>query len=113
TGRLILSYANRQPEAWIDLFAALEVAGFFGVNYAIVHSENETDHAKRGIRACALDLMMELSPHPAPVPRLRSKVTVSGPEADYLRTIGDICLEIGRLRRGWHVSFAQALKATP
>jgi SAM-dependent methyltransferase len=113
TGSLILSYANRQPEAWIDLFAALEVAGFCGVNYAIVHSENETDHAKRGIRACALDLMIELSPHPAPAPRLRSKVTASGPEADYLRTVGDMCLEIGRLQSGWHVSFAQALKATP
>jgi SAM-dependent methyltransferase len=112
TGRLILSYANRQPEAWIDLFAALQLAGFWGVNYAIVHSQNETDHAKRGIRACALDLMMELSPRAA-TPLLRPKVTVSGPEADYLRTVGEKCLEIGRLQSGWHVSFAQALKETP
>ncbi len=113
TGRLILSYANRQPEAWIDLFAALQLAGFWGVNYAIVHSENETDHAKRGIRACALDLMMELSPRPAQAPLLRSKVTASGPETDYLQIIGETCLEIGRFKCGWHVPFAEALKAMP
>jgi len=114
TGCLILSYANRQPEAWIDLFAALQLAGFWGVNYAIVHSENETDHAKRGIRACALDLMMELVPDAPHAPEsLRPKAIPSGPEADFLTTVGETCLAIGRLPSGWHVGFADALKATP
>lgn len=113
-GCLILSYANRQPEAWIDLFAALQGAGFWGVNYAIVHSENETDHAKRGIRACALDLMMELAPHPPPSPRVhRPKAHPTGPEADFLTMVGEKCLAIGRLSSGWEVEFAKVLKATP
>ena len=114
TGCLILSYANRQPEAWIDLFAALQLAGFWGVNYAIVHSENETDHAKRGIRACALDLMMELVPDPQHVPQfLRPKVNPTGPEAEFLTIVGETCLAIGRLPSGWQLGFAEALKATP
>ncbi len=114
TGSLILSYANRQPEAWADLFAALQRAGFWGVNYAIVHSENETDHAKRGIRACALDLMMELAPNP-PAARqfFRPKAVPSGPEADFLTTVGETCLTIGLLPSEWEVGFAEALKATP
>lgn len=113
TGRLILSYANRQPEAWIDLFAALQRAGFWGVNYAIVHSENETDHAKRGIRACALDLMMEFAPDAMYAPGSpRPKAPVSGPEADFLTIAGETCLSIGQLRNDWHIGFAEALKAT-
>jgi putative DNA methylase len=72
-----------------------------GVNYAIVHSENETDRAKRGIRACALDLMIELVPDPPHAPEsLRPKVIPSGPEAAFLRTVGETCLAIGRLRSG-------------
>jgi putative DNA methylase len=114
TGCLILSYANRQPEAWIDLFGALQLAGFWGVNYAIVHSENETDHAKRGIRTCALDLMMELAPEAPRAPRfLRPKAKPSGPEADFLTIVGETCLTIGRLPSGWHVALAEALKGTP
>jgi putative DNA methylase len=79
-----------------------------------VHSENEADHAKRGIRACALDLMMELAPDPPRVPQLlRPKATPTGPEADFLTTVGETCLAIGRLPSGWHVGFAEALKAMP
>lgn len=61
-GHLIFSYANRSPEAWTALFGALKHAGFRAAGYAIVHSENETDYAKRGVRACTLDFVMDLVP---------------------------------------------------
>ena len=49
-GHLIFSYANRSPKAWTALFAALQSAGFRAAGCEIVHSENETDHAKRGVK---------------------------------------------------------------
>jgi adenine-specific DNA methylase len=61
-GRLIFSYANREPEAWVALFAALQDAGYAAVGCQVLHSENETDMAKRDVRACTLDLLMELVP---------------------------------------------------
>jgi len=61
-GRLVFSYANHQPRAWVALFGALQQAGFTAVSCVLVHSENETDFKKRGIRACTDDLLMELSP---------------------------------------------------
>lgn len=61
-GRLVFSFANHEPSAWVALFAALQRAGFFAVACVSVHSENETDFKKRGIRSCTEDLLLELSP---------------------------------------------------
>jgi adenine-specific DNA methylase len=63
-GRLVFSYANHEPEAWIGLFSALQAAGFHAVACVSVHAENETDFKKRGINACTDDLLLELSPSP-------------------------------------------------
>lgn len=60
SGHLIFSYANREPDAWCALFSALRSAGLRACGVAFVHSENETDLAKRGVRACTLDLVMDL-----------------------------------------------------
>jgi adenine-specific DNA methylase len=62
TGHLLLSYANRNPRAWADLFAALQQAGLQSVGHAIVHSENEHDYTKRAVRACTHDLLLDLTP---------------------------------------------------
>jgi hypothetical protein len=63
-GRLVFSYANHEPRAWVALFAALQRAGFSAVTCVSVHSENETDFKKRGVRSCTEDLLMELSTEP-------------------------------------------------
>lgn len=111
TGRLIFSYANREPGAWSDLLSALQLAGFFGLNYAIVHSENETDHAKRGVRACTLDLMMELTPqaHTETIPARRHP-PIAGAEAESLGLVGDTLLRVGSLEDDWEDEFARQLK---
>ena len=111
-GRLILSYANREPDAWVDLFSALQAARFRGLGYSIVHSENETDHAKRGVRACALDLIMELTRQlDIAVIQSRPGSTLDGPEAEFLTVIGDTFLRLGKLDQ-WEDDFVTALKAS-
>jgi SAM-dependent methyltransferase len=59
-GHLVLSFSNRNPHAWADCLAALQEAGFRASGSAILHSENESDHAKRGRRAGSLNLLMVL-----------------------------------------------------
>jgi adenine-specific DNA methylase len=111
-GRLILSYANREPHAWVDLFCALQAARFRGLGYSIVHSENETDHAKRGVRACALDLIMELTPQlDIAIIHSRPVSTFDSPEAEFLTVVGDTFLRLGKLDR-WEDGFVTTLKAS-
>jgi putative DNA methylase len=114
TGHLLLSYANRNPQAWADLFAALQQAGFQAVGHAIVHSENEHDYTKRAVRACTLDLLLDLIPqkghsgtrtHPTP-----DKSTISG-ERSFLALIAGWAAHVGRLEGGWETEFlAEASK---
>ncbi|WP_263840084.1 hypothetical protein [Salinibacter sp.] len=59
-GHMVISFANRNPEAWIDLFESFIDADFRACGFGIVHSENETDHSKRGVNACTLDLVLDL-----------------------------------------------------
>lgn len=108
-GHLIFSYANRDPGAWIDLFWALQEAGFHASGFVIVHSENEMDLAKRGVRACALDLLMDLTP--SPPSNAAHRPSESGREAEevYLQAIGDFFLRVGRLDEGWENEMGVAL----
>lgn len=101
-GHLVLSYANRHPPAWVALFAALQRAGFKAIGFAVVHSENEIDHAKAGRRACNLDVLIDLvhgdqrtaTPFvPAGEPREE--------EEAYCRQVGKHALRIGSLRGNW------------
>ncbi len=101
-GHLVLSYANRHPPAWVALFSALQRAGFKAIGFAVVHSENETDHAKAGRRACNLDVLIDLvhgdqrtaTPFvPAGEP--------CGEEEAYCRQVGKHALRIGNLRGNW------------
>jgi adenine-specific DNA methylase len=97
-GHLIFSYANREPEAWRALLLALKDAGFAAAGWTILHSENEGDVAKRGVRACNLDFLMDL------VPTAAGGTEVDGPEhreetdeARYLEIVGRFFSRIDRL----------------
>jgi adenine-specific DNA methylase len=59
-GHLVISFANRDPDAWTDLFQSLIDSGFESCGFGLVHSENETDHSKRGTKSCTMDLVLDL-----------------------------------------------------
>jgi putative DNA methylase len=107
TGHLLLSYANRNRRAWADLFAAMQEAGFQAVGHAIVHSENEQDYTKRAVRACTLDLLLDLTPQNGH--RARTHPTPDQPttsyEQDFLIVIASWAALIGRLDDGWESAF--------
>jgi putative DNA methylase len=108
-GHLIFSYANRTPSAWVALFAALQQAGLRACGCEIVHSENETDHAKRGVRACTLDLILDLTPA-APSRAHVPTAHVRGEEADFLRTVAATFLRVGQLDGNWRMTFLTELR---
>jgi adenine-specific DNA methylase len=112
-GHLILSYANREPSAWVALFSALQDAGFRVVGYQVVPSENELDHAKAGKRACTLDVLLDLVHADTPnVMRWRPSEELDGDEGAYCKVIGERCLDIGTLTSGWAAAFIEDLRAT-
>jgi putative DNA methylase len=108
-GHLIFSYANRTPGAWIALFAALQQAGLHACGCEIVHSENETDHSKRGVRACTLDLILDLTVTPTPAPHAPT-ARVLGEEAGFLRTVSTTFLRVGQLDGNWRAQFLAQLR---
>jgi putative DNA methylase len=110
-GHLVFSYANRQPEAWTALFLALEGAGLRATGFTVLHSENEMDVAKRGIRACTLDLLMDLVPiSDRRLEPWSPKGFPKTAEGSFLRLVGDQFLEVGRLSDGWSARFMSALR---
>jgi putative DNA methylase len=115
-GHLIFSYANRDPDAWVAVFNALQAAGFRAVGCEIVHSENETDLSKRGVRACSLDLLLDLVPAEATVSgsveQHQPSARDPGHEADFLRVVAKQFLQVGRLELGWQQRFVHALRST-
>ncbi len=111
-GRLVLTYANRDPSAWIALFESLERAGFKAQACLAVHSENETDLTKRGVRSCRFDLLMELAPSMQEIEesfpvhdRRRTQ------EAEFLRVVSRTFLQVGRLPNGWQDTFVASCRA--
>lgn len=111
-GHLIFSYANREPEAWVALLGALDTAGLAGCGYALVHSENETDAAKRGVRACTMDLVLDLVPA-AENPRLRRwrpKRIPTSPEGKFLQIVGEAVLSVGGQKDDWRTDLISALR---
>lgn len=112
-GHLVFSYANRSPAAWTALFGALKQARFRAAGYAIVHSENETDYAKRGVRACRLDFVMDLVPiGERDVEPWAPSAAGSSDEVMFLRELGRTFLALERLGEGWEDDLADRLKAT-
>lgn len=112
-GHLVFSYANREPEAWAALFSALQTAGFRSVGYAVLHSENETDVAKRGVRACTLDFVMDLAPDSIrPVLHWKPTHEPETVEEEFLELIGRAFLRIGDLSDAWRASFIEELRGS-
>lgn len=113
-GRLVFSYANREPAAWINLFAALRAAGFTPVAYTILQSENELDPWRKKGRACSLDLLLELSPSPLTVfEQHRTSAQLNTVEENYLLAVGDAFLATISPPVGWEDGFVTTLKAHP
>jgi adenine-specific DNA methylase len=109
-GHLVFSYANRAVEAWISLMSALESAGFECVGVCVVFSENETDAVKRGVRACAKDLLIDLVPRGAgDVRRLPIAGGRDSAEDEFLAAVGEFVLRVGNLGAGWQEEFRTAV----
>ncbi len=107
-GHLIFSYANRDPRAWVDLLDALQSAGLQAVGCTVVHSENETDHAKRNVRACTLDLILDLVPISKRKVVQHRPVLGHGPEEEFLGIVIGYVFSVGKLRDGWQDEFLSA-----
>ncbi len=112
-GHLIFSFANRDPRGWVELIRALHTAGYRTVGTEIIHSENESDLAKRNVRACTLDLILDLVPlGSAPViPHTPS--SVEGDEGSFLHLISSYVHRIGHLEEGWEAGFIAAASGHP
>jgi putative DNA methylase len=111
-GRLLFSYANREPAAWVNLFAALRASGLQPLGYALVRSENENDPAKRNARACTFDLILELVPKEAKIAGwYRPETPSQGDEEAYLRAVGDAFLISHDLVNGWEAELVARLRA--
>lgn len=110
-GHLIFSYANRDPRAWAQLLEALQSAGLRAAGCTIVHSENETDQAKRNVRACTLDLLLDLVPVSGiPVTKYRPNVGDAA-EEQFLGIIVEYVLAVGDLAGGWQEEFLEAVSS--
>jgi putative DNA methylase len=108
-GHLIFSYANRDPRAWAQLLEALQSAGLRAAGCTIVHSENETDHAKRNVRACTLDLLLDLVPVSSREVVKHRPELGKGVEQEFLSIVADYVLSVGDLPIGWQMEFLEAL----
>lgn len=105
-GRLIFSYANHEPEAWVELFDALQAARFHAVHCVLVHSENETDFKKRGVESCNEDLLMELSPLP-----IREQLSMSLEAGPFMFEVASLFTRVGHLEGDWQAGALAALHA--
>ncbi len=108
-GHLILSYANRNPDAWVALVGALSEAGFTAVGYTFATSENESDHAKRGRRAATADVLLDLVSSPASVEQYKPETEALTDQVDFITTIGAWLLRIGHLSPGWESTMRKEL----
>lgn len=111
-GHLVFSYANRSPQAWVSLLTGLQEAGLKAIGCELVHSENETDQAKRGVRACTMDLLLDLVPKDGThATRHQPSTERLGAEADFLRLVGSWFLKVGTLRGNWKAEMAADLRS--
>ncbi|MFL6142688.1 MAG: hypothetical protein ACJ72N_12580 [Labedaea sp.] len=113
-GRLVLGYSNRDPAAWVALFAALEESGFRAFGCEAVEAENDSDYTKRGLRACTHDLIMDLTPDPtAPLRRHAPRHLPHTDEGEFLALVAAAFLKIG-IRRGnrWRATLTRRLRGS-
>ncbi len=112
-GHLVLSYANRHPPTWAALFSALQRAGFRAAGYAVVHSENEVDHAKLGRRTCCLDVLIDLVDRDNRAVEIHEpRGRAQGAEEAFCRRVGRRALRIGSLTGDWRGELEGALQTS-
>lgn len=91
TGRLVLTFHNKDIKAWRALSQALYRAGFDVVALAVVAAENAADHSKRGKESFLTDLVIECRPKSRKRRRswdIRVHGVTSSPERKNLEAIG-------------------------
>lgn len=113
-GHLVFSFANRNPDAWIQLISALQDAGFCSSGFAVLHAENETDHLKRGRNSCVLDLVIDLVLSSGPMPSVRiPKLKAATAEHDFLCLMASYIRDLGSLSDSWEEKIRQEVAAHP
>ena len=110
-GHMVLSFANRQPQAWIALLSALNASGWQACGFDVVHAENETDHSKNGKNACTLDVLLDLiqARNHDRDPYSPSRVPAST-EEEFCFIVGKTFLKVGALREGWETAFTAEIR---
>jgi putative DNA methylase len=91
SGRLILTFHNKDMKAWRALSQALYRAGFDVVALAAVAAENAADHSKRGKESFLTDLVIECRPKTKKRRRswdIKVRGVTSSPERMNLKAIG-------------------------
>ena len=83
-GRLVLTFHNKNPQAWVALARALSRSAFVIVGLATVASENPADHSKRGKETFLSDLVIECRPR-SEFRRVPAKPTVAGKNRGFER----------------------------
>ena len=111
-GHLVFSFANRHPEAWTALLSALQSAGYRCAGFTILHSENERDAVKRGVRSCALDLILDLTTAPVHTPHRPARIFHTA-EEDFLHCVGEALLQLGTLTGDWQAALTAQLTGMP
>ena len=113
-GHLIFSYANREPDAWIGALRRAAGRRLPRGGCELVHSENETDYAKRDVRACTLDLIIDVVPvGPALVEQWWPRELPETDEGAFLEVVAETFMELGELESGWEEAFSSRLQASP
>lgn len=112
-GHLILSYANRNPDAWVALVGALNDAGFTAVGYTFATSENESDHAKRGRRAATVDVLLDLTPSRTSVDKFKPATKAFSDQDAFIEVVGAWLLRIGDLSANWETLMRAELSEAP
>lgn len=114
TGHLIFSFANRESDAWVAVMRARHDAGFRAAGSTVVQSENETDHAKRAVRACTLGLILDLVRAQSKVDQWAPVRVPDSPEGSFLQLVGETLLKyVGGRNRRWVDEFLQASRQHP
>lgn len=107
-GVLVLTFHNTDLEAWAGLARALAGSGFHIAALAVVHSENERDHAKRHGRGFTKDLVIECRANGTPPNSPRVAWCGDDGEARELVAAG---LALAKSGAGGSSNFASILEA--
>jgi putative DNA methylase len=98
----------------VALLSALDKAGLRACGYLVVHSENESDVVKRGVRACTLDLIMDLIPKSERllVEQWTPPSLPMTEEGTFLAIVGETFLQVGAFSENWADSLIRRLRTT-